>query len=432
MTESTDIAITRLWGPMTALVLQNSPASGPRLRDLPAFVRAFAEVKLAAVHANRDLGVLDEVRAKAIAEAANEVARGGLIDQFPVRVVATGGGTATNMNVNEVLASRAAQLVSGDADLTIHPNDHVNRSQSSNDTYPTATKVLLVRQAHEVASALRELARSFIQQAEQNIGVERMGRTSWQDAVVVPVSATHRAHAAVTERFADQFEAAAQTLLAVPLGGTVLGTGVGAPEGFGPSAVEHLADITGLPLRPSADPIDAFMHADGYSALADTAARCASILFKQCQDLRILSSGPNGGLSELMLPKLQPGSSIMPGKVNPAVPTMVIQATFSIRAAATGVGMAVAAGDPDIFGQGPAVVAGLSPALTELASVVSVLTTKCIDGLRWNQARLAVLGSRPFDAAINQAENDGYDAVAGRSARMYLAAQEDGNEHTQR
>ncbi|MFJ2722813.1 lyase family protein [Streptomyces sp. NPDC087437] len=425
MTKSNDIAVPALWGPMTALVLQNSPASGPRLRDLPAFVRAFGEVKLAAVRANSDLGVLDEVRARAIAEAASEVAQGGLIDQFPVRLVATGGGTATNMNVNEVLASRATQLLAGDADLTIHPNDHVNRSQSSNDTYPTATKVLLVRQAYAVAAALRELARSFIRQAERNAGVDRMGRTSWQDAVVVPVSATHQAHAAAAERFADQFEAAARMLLAVPLGGTVLGTGVGAPEGFKASAVEHLADITGLPLRPSANPIDAFVHADGYAALADTAARCASILFKQCHDLRILSSGPNGGLSELSLPKLQPGSSIMPGKVNPAVPTMVIQATFAIRAAATGVGMAVASGDSDIFGHGPAVVAGLSPALTELASVVSVLTDKCIEGLRWNKERLAALGATPFDAAIERAEKDGYDAVAGRSARSYLSAQEE-------
>ncbi|WP_327248574.1 lyase family protein [Streptomyces sp. NBC_01320] len=423
MTESNDTAVPVLWGPMTALVLQNSPASGRRLRDLPAFVRTFGEVKLAAVRANRDVGVLDEVRAKAIAEAASEVAQGGLIDQFPVRLVATGGGTATNMNVNEVLAARANQLLSGDADLAVHPNDHVNRSQSSNDTYPTATKVLLVRQAYEVAAALRELARSFIRQAEQNVGLERMGRTSWQDAVVVPVSATHQAHAAAAGRFADQFEAAAQTLMAVPLGGTVLGTGVGAPEGFKASAVEHLVDITGLPLRPSTNPIDAFVHADGYAALADTAARCASILFKQCHDLRILSSGPNGGLSELSLPKLQPGSSIMPGKVNPAVPTMVIQATFAIRAAAAGVGMAVASGDPDTFGHGPAVVAGLSPALTELASVVSVLTDKCIDGLRWNKERLAALGASPFDAAITRAEKDGYDAVAGRSARTYLSTQ---------
>ncbi|MFD5858711.1 lyase family protein [Streptomyces chartreusis] len=424
MTESTDTAAP-LWGPMTALVLQNSPASGPRLRELPAFVRAFGEVKLAAARANGDLHVLDEVRAKVIAEAASEVAQGGLIDHFPVRLVATGGGTATNMNVNEVLAARATQLLPGDADLVIHPNDHVNKSQSSNDTYPTATKVLLVRQAYEAAAALRELAQSFHRQAEQNIGVDRMGRTSWQDAVIVPVSATLRAQATAAERFADQFEAAAQVLLAVQLGGTVLGTGVGAPEGFTAAAVDHLAEITGLPLRPSADRIDAFMHADGYAVLADTAARCASILFKWCQALCILSSGPNGGLSELSLPKLQPGSSIMPGKVNPAVPTMVMQATFAIRAAATGVGMVVASGDPDIAGHGPAVVAGLSPALTELSSVVAVLRDKCIDGLRWNKERLAALGATPFDAAIARAEEAGYDSVAGRSASTYLAAQKE-------
>ncbi|WP_190815665.1 lyase family protein [Saccharopolyspora pogona] len=416
MSDSTEVANTPLWGPVTSLALQNSPHTGLRLRDLPEFLRAFADVKLAAVRANRDLGVLDAVRAEVIAEAAGEVARGDLLDQFPLRVVATGGGTSTNMNVNEVLASRASRLLPPDVRLTVHPNDHVNRSQSTNDVYPTATKVLLVRQAIEVASVLRKLARSYRRQAEQHEGVRRLGRTGWQDAVLVPVSETHRAHAVAAERFADQFDVAAQTLQAVQLGGTALGTGVGAPAGFARLAVEHLTEITGIPLRPSASPVDAYAHADGYSLLADTAARCAGILFKQSQDFLILSSGPNGGLSEVILPKLQPGSSIMPGKVNPVVPSMVGQASFSIRAAAVAVGMAVAAGEPDFNANGPAVVANLSPALNELAAVVPVFADRCIDSLHWNRARLAELAAHPFDSLIEQAEKDGYDAVAGRSA----------------
>lgn len=407
---------TPLWGKVTSLALANSPASGLRLRDLPEFVRAFAEVKLAAARANQDLGVLDEVRARAIVQAATEVARGDLLEHFPLRVIPTGAGTATNMNVNEVLAARATQLLPQDCELTVHPNDHVNRSQSSNDVYPTATKVLLARQALMVSAALRTLARSYNRLAEEYAGVERMGRTAWQDAVVVPVSATHRSHAAAAERFADQFEAAANSLHLVQLGGTVLGTGVGAPDGFALAAIKQLADITGLPLRQSANYVDSFVHSDGYSALADTAARCSTILFKQCEDFRILSSGPNGGLSELTLPKLQPGSSIMPGKVNPVVPNLVIQASFSIRAAAVAVGMAVASGEPDINANSPAVVASLSPALTELASVIHVLVEKCLDGLQWNRDRLAQLGSHPFDARIVDAETDGYDAVANRPA----------------
>ncbi|WP_410651801.1 lyase family protein [Amycolatopsis sp. cmx-4-54] len=401
-----------MWGRVTSLALQNSPSTGLRLRDLPAFVRTLAEVKLAAVRANQELGVLDEARAGAIASAATEVAGGGFLDQFPLRVVATGGSTATNMNVNEVLAARASRLVPG---VTIHPNDHVNRSQSSNDVYPTAVKVLLVRQALEVADVLRRLARSFRRQAERHEGVERLGRTAWQDAVLVPVSETHRAHALAAERFADQFVAAAEALQAVQLGGTALGTGVGAPAGYAGVAVGHLAEITGLPMRPSVSWVDAFAHADGYGVLADTAARCASILFKQSQDLRILSSGPHGGLGELVLPKLQPGSSIMPGKVNPVVPSMVSQASFAIRAAAAAVGMAIAAGEPDYNSNSPAVVATLSPALDELAAVVLVFADRCIDSLHWNRSRVAELASRPFDALIEQAENDGYDAVAARS-----------------
>jgi aspartate ammonia-lyase len=412
MTDSVGEVSKPLWGPVTALALQNSPPSGPRLRDFPHFIRAFGEVKLAAAQVNSDLGVVDSVRAAAIADAAIEVARGDLIAHFPLRVVSTGNTTATNMNVNEVIAARATEAL-GDR-IATHPNDHVNRSQSSNDTYSTAAKVMLVRQAREVASSLRKLASSFTGQAERHVGVQRMGRTSWRDAVVVPVSATHRAHASAAERFAAQFENAAETLEAVQLGGTVLGTGVGAPKGFGTAAVAQLAEITGLQLRQSADLIDAFAHPDCYATLADTAARCATILFKWSQDLRILSSGPNGGLSELSLMTLQPGSSIMPGKVNPAVPTLVIQASCSIRAAATAVELVVAAGDPDYNSNVPAIVVALSPALTELASVVSIFADKCIDGLRWNQSRLAELASRPFDSLIAQAETDGYDAVAGR------------------
>ncbi|WAM19160.1 lyase family protein [Rhodococcus sp. JS3073] len=415
MRESTDLTNAQLWGKVTSLALQNSPDIGLRLHQLPEFVRAFAEIKLAAVRTNRDLGLLDTTRANAIEEAAVEVARGELLDQFPLRVVAVGGGTSTNMNVNEVLASRATQLLPSGSELTIHPNDHVNRSQSSNDAYPTAARLLLARQALDVASALRNLARSFIRQAERHSGVERMGRTGWQDAVMVSVSEIHMAQAAAAERFADQFEVAAQALYVVPLGGTVLGTGVGAPDGFAAAVVQQLADITGLPLRPSANPIDAFAHADGYSALADTAARCGSILYKLSHDLRVLSSGPNGGLSEVILPKLQPGSSIMPGKVNPVVPSMVGQASFSIRAAATAVSLAVAGGEPDFNSNSPSVVASLSPALTELAAVIPVFAEKCIDGLEWNRDRLAILASRPFDSLITQAEEDGYDAVASYS-----------------
>lgn len=414
--QATNSPQTQLWGKVTALALQNSPASGLRLHELPQFIRSFAEVKLAAARANSKLGLLDEVRSKAIAEAAVEVIDGGLLDQFPLRVVATGGGTSTNMNVNEVLASRATQLLPSGAELKIHPNDHVNRSQSSNDVYPTATRVLLARQALDVASALHRLSRSYHRQAERHVGLEKMGRTGWQDAVLVPVSEIHHAQGIVAERFAEQFEAAAQALFAVPLGGTVLGTGVGAPEGFATIAVEQLADVANLPLRPSESLIDAFAHADAYSNLADTAARCASILYKQSHDLRILSSGPNGGLSEVILPKLQPGSSIMPGKVNPVVPSMVGQVSFSIRAAATAVGMAVAAGEPDFNSNSPAVVAALSPALNELVAVIPVLAEKCIDGLEWNRDQLAALAAKPFDSLIAQAEEAGYDAVANLPA----------------
>jgi len=416
MTAQSDPAMEPMWGKVTALALANSPAHGIRLRDLPDFLRAFAEVKLAAAQANEDLGLVDAERAHAIAQAAREVIEGAWLEQFPLRVVATGGGTSTNMNVNEVLATRATQILQSSGTLTVHPNDHVNRSQSSNDAYPTAAKIMLARLAFTAVTELRHLATSFRRVADRHAGVERLGRTAWQDAVMVSVSATHEAHALAADRFAEQIAAAARNLLAVPLGGTVLGTGVGAPLGYKELAVSNLATITGLELLPSPHPTDAFTHADAYSTLADAAARCAAVLYKQASDLKILSSGPNGGLSEVAIPKLQPGSSIMPGKVNPVVLNMVGQASYSIRAAALAVSLAVSGGEPDFNGNSPAVVASLAPALTELSSIVPVLAEKCIDGLEWNRDKLAALASQPYDRLIEQAETVGYDAVANRSA----------------
>ncbi|BCF86320.1 aspartate ammonia-lyase (plasmid) [Rhodococcus qingshengii] len=412
MSEPTGVGFVPLWGAVTSLALQNSPPVGPRLRELPLFLRGWAEIKIAAAMTNREMGVLDSQRADAIVEAAEEVVRGELLDHFPLRVLPTGGGTATNMNVNEVIASRATQILSRTCDLKVHPNDHVNRSQSTNDTYPTAAKLLLMRQSGEICAALRMLGRSFRRQADANAGIDRLGRTGWQDAVSVPVSSFHGAQGVAAERFADQFEAVAGLLGSVQLGGTVLGTGIGAPPGFAPVAVGHLAAITGLTVKPSVDFADSFTHLDGYAALGDTAARCASILFKQASDFEILSSGPRGGLSELSLERLQPGSSIMPGKVNPAIPRLVIQASFAIRAAAFAVNLAVADGEPDINGHSPVVVANLSPALTELSSVIGLFAEKCVDTLSWNPARLAELNAYPFDTLITEAEHAGYDAIA--------------------
>lgn len=376
------------------------------------FVRGYAEIKIAAARANRSLRTLSSEQAQAIEAAASEVSEGNLLEHFPIRVVPVGGSTATNMNVNEVIAERATQLLGSGAGLRIHPNDHVNRSQSTNDTYPVATKLLLYRQSQDVSRALRRLVASHQRQAERTAGLTRLGRTSWQDAVEVSVSAGHQAQATVAERLASQFDRAAEDLTKAQLGGTALGTGIGAPSSFGELAVTELKNITGVPLHRSPDIIDSFVHADAYSALADVAARSATILSKQANDLILLSSGPRGGLSEVHLAALQPGSSIMPGKVNPAIPNLVVQTSFSIRAAATAVGQAVCDGSPDFNGNSPTVVANLSPALTELESSVAAFALDCIDRLEWNAETLERRRKHSYDSRIVEAESRGYEAVA--------------------
>ncbi|PSL00870.1 aspartate ammonia-lyase [Murinocardiopsis flavida] len=400
-----------LWGKVTALALDNSPATGMGLQDVPALVSAFAQVKIAAARANRGLATVDEHRADAIVAAAAEVAAGRHMRHFPLRVIAAGGGTATNMNVNEVVAARATELASAERRVDVHPNDHVNRSQSSNDVYPTAVKLTLIPLVRAVAAELRRLAGGFDRQAHEHSGLLRLGRTGWQDAVAVPVAATHRGHAHAMRRLAGQLDDAERELHAIPLGGTVLGTGSGAPDGFAESALSHLRELTGRDLRRSEDLTDAFAHSDTYSLVADTAARTAAVLFKICQDLRILSSGPHGGLAEVALPQLQPGSSIMPGKNNPVIPNMVLQTGFSVRAAAYAVSMAVSAGEPDINLNGPAVVANLVPALDELQATIAVLNDKCVSGLRWNPDRLDTLRRGAYDRLIAVAEESGYEAA---------------------
>lgn len=408
-----------LYGEQTRRALENFPGHGRCLADVPEFLRAYAWVKAAAARANMELGVLDTDRGEAIVRAAFEVAGGHHNPQFPTALVQGGGGTSTNMNLNEVLAARANQLLrQGRSDLIVHPNDHVNRSQSTNDTYPTAMALSLQELAQPALRGLDRLGQSFTAKAQHYDQVPRLGRTCLQDAVPLTVGQTHRAQAAAVKRGRSALQAAITALTAVPLGATAVGTGIGAPEGFAAIAVDHLSKLSGYDLTVSDDFFDSLAHLDPYSAVSAACVRTATTLAKIAADLRLLSSGPTGGLGEMTLPALQAGSSIMPGKVNPVIPELVMQLSYRIRGAASTVDISVAAGELELNVMEPVILDALTTCLADLAAAGESLTTKCVDGLAWNVAALNRNLRGSLQEFVEQSTGDGYESVS----RTLLAA----------
>jgi aspartate ammonia-lyase len=316
------------------------------------------------------------------------VALGRWRDQFPLPVLQGGGGTAANMNVNEVLASRATQLVrSENASATpVHPLDHVNRSQSTNDVYPTGLNIAVILLAGEAAEGLGHLSDVCTEIADRvPRELERLGRTCLQDALPVPIgTATHMVHAHAVARCTNDIRAAIAPLHSVPLGATAVGTGFGAPAGYTPLALDAVADESGLPLVGCDDPFDALANADMHLAVMNALCRAAIQLARMAQDMRFLSSGPVGGIAELVLPAVQVGSSAMPGKINPVIPELMVQISHRVRGANAAVEASVAAGELELNVMTPVIALELLGSLDEMARAARLFADRCIAGLTWN------------------------------------------------
>ena len=387
------------------------PLVGPLLRDVPAFVRAFAQVKQAAAEANVAMGCLPQDVGTAISAAAAELATAPSCGAFDVPVLQGGGGTETNLFFNALLAERATERFHEQALSTkVHPLDHVNRSQSTNDTYPTAQALATFWWSEPAVAALLSLADTFDAKGREVGDLPRLGRTCLQDAVPLTVQQTHHAQADAVKRVAHGVRSAVAELLHVPLGGTAIGTGIGAPPGFAERAVGHLRTISGVDVAPARNLFDSFAHLDGYSAVAAACVRAALVLGKIAQDLRILGSGPVGGLGEVTLAKLLPGSSIMPGKVNPVIPELVLQYGFKIRGAAHTVDLAVAAGELELNVMEPVILAESQEMMTLLTEGARAFVT-CIEGMTWNEEHVR----RNLDGSVGKAVESsvlrGYDSV---------------------
>jgi aspartate ammonia-lyase len=441
-----DVPDEAYYGIQTARALDNFPISG--LRAPAAIVTATILVKRAAAEANVALGRLDPEVGRAIIAAADEVLAGKLRDQFVVDVYQAGAGTSHNMNANEVLANRAAELLGEPRGVykRVHPNDHVNMSQSTNDVYPTATRLALLlvtvgggsrpdaplepdmlegavplvfessaaRLFEEpgLVAAARALATSFDEKARRFATVLKTGRTHLQDAVPITLGQEMSGYAASVARGADDVEAAAQQLLELNLGATAVGTGLNAGADYTELAVGSLARLTGLPLVPASNLFRVTQSMGDALAFSGAVRRLAVEVGKIASDLRLLAMGPRAGVAEILLPAVQPGSSIMPGKVNPSVPEMVNQVVFQVVGCDTTIVMAAEAGQLELNVMMPVIAWNAVHAVTILTHAMDVLRTRTVEGLEADDARCRELLDRSTATATALSPHIGYAATA--------------------
>ena len=385
-----DVSEAALYGVQTLRALENFPITGVPLREFPALVVALAQVKEAAAHANRDLGLLEADVTDAIVKASREVQAGRHHEHFLVDMIQGGAGTSTNMNANEVLANRGLELLGkkrGDYDHC-HPNNHVNRSQSTNDVYPTAVKLALHASINGLRDAMGELVASLLVKGEEFGQLLKMGRTQLQDAVPMTLGQEFSAFGHTIAEDIERLGEAQALIREINMGATAIGTRLNAPAGYPEAVRAHLSRITGLSLITAPDLVEATSDTGAFVQLSGVLKRCAVKLSKVCNDLRLLSSGPRTGFGEINLPPMQPGSSIMPGKVNPVIPEAVNQVCFDVVGGDMTVTMAAEGGQLQLNVFEPIIAFRLLQNIRTLTAAVQILRTRCVVGITANPDRL--------------------------------------------
>jgi fumarate hydratase class II len=410
---SIDVPADAYWGAQTERARRTFAVSG---RPMPArFLAALGAIKAEAAAVNGKLGVVDATLADAIVHAAEDVAAGRLADHFPVDVYQTGSGTSTNMNANEVIANRANETLGGarGANAPVHPNDHVNASQSSNDVIPTALHVAAtVAVAGVLRPALAGLAAALEERAAALDDVVKVGRTHLQDAVPIRLGQEFSAYAQQCRNALARLDAAGPRLAELALGGTAVGTGLNAPRGFAERVIARLAARTGHPFVPAPNRFEALAARDAVVETSGALRVVAVSLTKIANDVRWLASGPRCGLGELRLPVLQPGSSIMPGKVNPVVPEAVLMVCARVLGNDVTVGIAGASGSFELNTTLPLLAHVLLESIELLANAATLLAERCIDGIEADVARCRELVERSFAVVTALAPRIGYERAA--------------------
>jgi aspartate ammonia-lyase len=400
------------YGVQTARAVENFPISG--LRAPADLVVATILVKKAAAEANAGLGRLDADIARAIVAAADEILAGRLRDQFVVDVYQAGAGTSHNMNANEVLANRAGEIL-GEAKGTykrVHPNDHVNMGQSTNDVFPTATRLALLLGAGPLVAAAHALAEGLAHKADEFADVLKTGRTHLQDAVPITLGQEFGGYAECVSRGAEDVAHGSEQLEELNIGATAVGTGLNAGDDFRQLVVKQLAQYTKMPLVPASNLFRVTQSMGDVLAYSSAMRRLAVEVGKVASDLRLLSMGPRAGLSEIALPAVQPGSSIMPGKVNPSVPEMVNQVCFQVMGCDTTVAIAAEAGQLELNVMMPVIAWNALHASSILREAMKVFKLRCIDGIEADRTRARELLERSTASATALSPYIGYAATA--------------------
>ena len=381
-----------LWGIHTARALENFPISRRAISNYPDLIRALALVKQAAARANRDLGVLSAEKADIIDKVCARIADGEWHDQFVVGVVQGGAGTSTNMNANEVIANAGLQMMGcglGEYQA-LHPIDDVNRSQSTNDVYPTAIKLAMVFGLRRLLTEHALLIESFAAKSREFENVLKVGRTQLQDAVPMTLGQEFHGFATTLQEDSDRLGEVIPWLNEINLGATAIGTGITADPRYAEAVRRHLEELTGLPQETAPDLIEATADAGIFMTVSGTLKRAAVKLSKICNDLRLLSSGPQAGLGEISLPARQAGSSIMPGKVNPVIREVVNQVAFAVIGADATVTAAAEGGQLQLNAFEPVIAHSILQSLFWMTNACRTLRVNCIDGIKANEARLAM------------------------------------------
>lgn len=382
------VAGSALFGVQTVRAIENFPISGLAVGQWPEFVRAFALVKKSCALSNLRCGLLRPEICTAIIDACDLLVSGKYLDQFPIDMLQGGAGTSTNMNVNEVIANVALETIGlppGRYDV-IHPNDHVNMSQSTNDVYPTAARLACMLLHANLNLELALLARSFSNKADAFSSIAKLGRTQLQDAVPMTLGQEFSAFATVIDEDVDQGARIALNFLDVGLGGTAIGTGLNAPVGYKETAISKLSELSGLPFKPAVNMLGATWDLGAFVLYSGMLKRTATKLSKIANDLRLLSSGPRGGLGEIHLPDRQPGSSIMPGKINPVIPEVVSQIAFAVIGNDVTITLAAEAGQLQLNAMAPVLVQKVFESTFWLTNGARIFRTFCVDGIEADES----------------------------------------------
>ncbi len=402
------------YGVQTVRAMENFVVSKTPISNFPFLIQSLGYIKKATALANMDFKILDPTVGKAIIEACDEIIEGKHLDQFPVDSIQGGAGTSTNMNANEVIANRALELLGkqkGDY-KTVHPNNHVNLSQSTNDVYPTSIRLTAAWKLNGLLAELQNFKEALEAKGEEFHDVIKMGRTQLQDAIPMTLGQEFSAWAVSVGEDIERLRITQTLMYAVNMGATAIGTGLNAPRGYAEVVTKHLAQLTKLPLTSSRNLIQATHDTGGFIELSGVLKRIAAKVSKICNDLRLLSSGPRAGINEINLPPMQPGSSIMPGKVNPVIPEVVNQVAFDIIGNDLSITLAAEAGQLELNVMEPLIAFKLFTSINHLTNVLKILRERCIVGITANKERCREMVMNSIGLVTALVPTLGYEACS--------------------